>query len=301
MPPSELRLLGHNKVACFITWIVSVPENLVISSHKCGGYPEHPYECHYSIEWTSLLLNPKIDRGPPMIPAVTVEITSNVVNAFRSEPPPAPSFVIDCGRLRNNSTTSTQSRPAPQEVYPDAAKSGFPTYLSAEAVRRNGEEDRSYQCELVAIEPYPNETLKAGFPGLSSLIPKEVQEVPLTEVMKLTANNILFIDSSHVLKIGNDVQYEYLSILPRLNKGVIIHVHDIFLPAEYPKEWVLQERRFWTEQYLLQAFLAFNESFEVLWAGSYMHLNHSGKLEASFSSYNRSKTLPGSFWIRRTE
>ena len=97
MPPSELRLLGHNKVACFITRIVSVPENLVISSHKCGGYPEHPYECHYSIEWTSLLLNPKINRGPPMIPAVTVEITSNVVNAFRPEPPPAPSFVIDCG------------------------------------------------------------------------------------------------------------------------------------------------------------------------------------------------------------
>lgn len=177
--------------------------------------------------------------------------------------------------------------------------SGNSTFLSAQAILKNREEDNSYKCELIAIDPYPKDVLKTGFPGLSKLIPTEVQDVPLSEFSKLKANDILFIDSSHVLKIGSDVQYEYLEILPRINKGVIVHIHDIFFPVEYPKKWVLEDFRFLNEQYLLQAFLAFNHSFEVLWAGCYMHLKYPDKLEAAFSSYKRGKTLPGSFWIRR--
>lgn len=186
----------------------------------------------------------------------------------------------------------------PRRIY--EIGSGNSTYLSAKAVQKNAEEDRDYQCELVAIEPYPNKILKAGFPGLSNLISKEVQDVPLSEFEKLSENDILFIDSSHVLRIGNDVQHEYLAILPRLNKGVIVHARDIFLPAEYPKQYVLEHRRFWTEQYLLQAFLTFNDSYEVLWAGSYMHFNYPDRLEPAFSSYNREARRPGSFWMRRT-
>lgn len=177
--------------------------------------------------------------------------------------------------------------------------SGNSTYVSAQGIVRNMEEDDRYECALTAIEPYPNEVLKAGFRGLSELIVKEVQDIPLSEFKELKENDILFIDSSHVLKIGSDVQYEYLEILPRLNKGVIVHIHDIFLPAEYLKEWVSKEYRFWTEQYLLQAFLAFNDSFEVLWAGSYMHLKHPDKLESAFNSYNRDERWPGSFWMRK--
>lgn len=180
--------------------------------------------------------------------------------------------------------------------------SGYSTCLSAQAILKNKAEDNDYECELVAIEPYPNEILKAGFPGLSKLVPEKVQDVPLAEFEKLTENDILFIDSSHVLKIGSDVQYEYLEILPRLNKGVIVHVHDIFLPAEYSKEWVLKYCRFWTEQYLLQAFLIFNDHFEVLWAGNYMHLKHPGKLQTAFSSYERDEAKGRkSFWIRKTK
>jgi hypothetical protein len=176
--------------------------------------------------------------------------------------------------------------------------SGNSTYLSAQAVIKNGE-DNNHECELVAFEPYPNDILKSGFPGLSKLISTEIQNVSITTFDKLRENDILFIDSSHVIKIGNDVQYEYLEILPRLNIGVIVHLHDIFLPAEYPREWVLRDYRFWTEQYLLQAFLAFNDRFEVLWAGSMMHLRHPDKLEIAFSSYNREERWPGSFWIRK--
>jgi len=178
--------------------------------------------------------------------------------------------------------------------------SGYSTLLSAQAILKNKEEDSSYDCQLIAIEPYPTDFLKAGFSGLSKLISKKVQELPLSDFELLEAGDILFIDSSHVLKIGSDVQYLYLELIPRLKKGVIVHCHDIFLPAEYPMEWATEEHRFWSEQYLLQALLAFNESFQVLWAGQFMHLHHPDLLEKSFSSYNRmSKNSPGSFWLQK--
>ena len=176
--------------------------------------------------------------------------------------------------------------------------SGHSTYLSAQAALKNLEENGN-ECEFIAFEPYPNDVLKAGFPGLSELIPIKIEDVPLSKFDELRENGILFIDSSHVLRIGSDIQYEYLEILPRLKKGVIVHSHDIFLPAEYPKEWVMVEHRFWNEQYLLQAFLAFNSAFEVLWAGSYMHLKHPDKLESAFPSYKREERWPGSFWMKK--
>jgi len=177
--------------------------------------------------------------------------------------------------------------------------SGFSTYLTAQAVEINEREDPDCKCEFVAIEPYPRESLKRGVTGLSKLHAMRVQDVPPEQFETLGQNDILFIDSSHVLKIGGDVQYEYLEIIPRLAGGVIVHVHDIFLPAEYPREWVLKNHYFWTEQYLLQAFLAFNSDFEVMWAGSYMHLNHPDLLERAFRSYDKETVWPGSFWMRR--
>jgi hypothetical protein len=116
----------------------------------------------------------------------------------------------------------------------------------------------------------------------------------------LGENDILFIDSTHVLRIGSDVQYEFLEVLPRLRPGVYVHIHDIFMPAEYPEAWVRREHRFWTEQYLLQAFLCYNGAFEVIWAGSYMHLKHPDELAAAFASYGPGRH-PGSFWIRRRD
>jgi len=178
--------------------------------------------------------------------------------------------------------------------------SGNSTYLSAQAILKNREEKNGYECELTAIEPYPNSVLKEGFPGLTRLVQKKAQDVPVLEFEELEENDIFFIDSSHVLKIGSDVQYIYLEILPRLGKGVLVHSHDIFLPSEYPKDWVLHDHRFYTEQYLLQAFMAFNESFEVVFAASYIHLKHPEWLESAFGTYSRDAVRPGSFWMRRT-
>lgn len=171
--------------------------------------------------------------------------------------------------------------------------SGMSTLLAAEALRRNGN-----GCDYSVIDPYPDKRIK-GVREISRVIPQPVQDVPVSEFQALGENDILFIDSSHVLRIGSDVQYEFLEILPRLKPGVIIHVHDIFLPAEYHRHWVMNEFRFWTEQYLLQAFLAFNKSFEVLFAASYLHMRHSDKLTAAFSSYDKKICWPGSFWLRK--
>jgi hypothetical protein len=175
--------------------------------------------------------------------------------------------------------------------------SGYSTLLSAQAILENQEEDASFKCELVAIEPYPNTVLKTGFPGLSELIRKPIQEIPLSAFEGLTENDILFIDSSHVLRTGGDVQYEYLEILPRLNKGVVVQIHDIRFPEDYPRHF-LKQSRFYTEQYLLQAFLAFNNAFEVLWSGHYMELNHPDKLDTAFSRHREFKQ-GDSFWMRK--
>jgi hypothetical protein len=179
--------------------------------------------------------------------------------------------------------------------------SGNSTYLSAQAILKNKELDAKYDCELTAIEPYPNETLQHGFPGLSRLVVKKAEEVPLSEFSVLEENDILFIDSSHILTTGGDVAYEYLEVLPRVKRGVVVHCHDIFFPSEYPRDWVVKQNRYYSEQYLLQAFLSFNSSFKVLWAGSYMHFKHPDKLESAFSSYNKKSAWPGSIWLQRTE
>jgi hypothetical protein len=177
--------------------------------------------------------------------------------------------------------------------------SGFSTYISARAALMNKEKD-VVNTELIAVEPFPNDTLKRGFPGLSALIQKPLEQVDLDLFLSLEANDILFIDSTHVLKIGGDVKYLYLEILPRLRNGVIVHSHDIFLPREYPKSWVIDNHWFWTEQYLLQAFLAFNSAFEILWASQYMSRKYPNESSFVFPSYRKDSLLgPGSFWIKR--
>lgn len=176
--------------------------------------------------------------------------------------------------------------------------SGMSTRVSAATLLKNTAD--GHPGELIAIEPYPNPVIKAGFPGLSRLITSIVQDVPLATFESLDAGDILFIDSSHVLNIGSDVHYEFLEILPRLKPGVLVHVHDIFLPLEYPKKLVT-EGRFWDEQYLLQAFLAFNNSFEVLWAGHFMHHKHPQALSDAIAAYDPNAGGPGGFWMRRTK
>jgi Methyltransferase domain len=170
--------------------------------------------------------------------------------------------------------------------------SGFSSLVLGDAATKNG------SSKLICIEPYPREFLRSGFRGLQSLIEKKVQDIELDFFSQLERNDVLFIDSSHTVKIGGDVNYLFLEVLPRLKPGVIVHVHDVFLPFEYRRDWVLDEFRFWTEQYLLQAFLAFNSEFEVLMANSYLNYFCQEDLKAAFPNLS-SSWGGGSFWMRR--
>jgi hypothetical protein len=179
--------------------------------------------------------------------------------------------------------------------------SGFSSLLLGEAAKKN---DTS---ALICIEPFPQEFLKQGFRSSCRLIEKKVEDIDLEFFSELHSGDVLFIDSSHTVKIGGDVNYLFLEVLPRLEPGVIVHIHDIFLPFEYRRDWVLDEFRFWTEQYLLQAFLTFNSEFEVLMANSYLAHGYLEDLKAAFPSLEKLKaTVPnsvrfrgGSFWMRR--
>jgi hypothetical protein len=169
--------------------------------------------------------------------------------------------------------------------------SGFSTRLSALAALKNG------NTELICVEPSPDEALQRGFAGVSTLIKERVQDVDAELFNQLGDGDVLFVDSSHVSTIGSDVNYLLLDVLPRLNAGVVVHFHDVYLPFEFRKDWVLEELRFWNEQYLLHAFLAFNHDFEVVFGNNYMEHEFPREMRNIFPS------SPwwggGSFWIRR--
>lgn len=170
--------------------------------------------------------------------------------------------------------------------------SGYSTLLAAQAARRNG------RTRVIAVEPYPRPFLRRGVPGLARLIRRPVQEVGLAPFLRLKRGDILFIDSSHVSRIGSDVNFLFLEVLPRLRPGVIVHLHDIFFPGDYPREFVKERLYFWNEQYLLQAFLAFNRAWEVLLCNSWLGRRHRPLLRSIFPT-----SVPwwggGSFWMRR--
>lgn len=175
--------------------------------------------------------------------------------------------------------------------------SGHSTLIAAAACRLNASE--GHPCEFVAVEPYPNPVLLAGVDGLSKLVDAPLREVDTEYFAALGRGDILFIDSSHVLKTGSDVSQIYLEVLPTLAPGTIVHIHDIFLPDQYPRSWLEQEHVFWNEQYLLQAFLAFNQAFEILFAGGLLHREQPELLRKHFPGYDPARHLPGSFWMRR--
>jgi hypothetical protein len=115
---------------------------------------------------------------------------------------------------------------------------------------------------------------------------------------KINNGDILFIDSSHIIATGNDVNYLFLEILPQLPAGIIIHIHDIFFPFDYPEEWLIDERWGWNEQYLVHAFLMFNDTFEIMWPSHYMWIKNSKKLSEFFRPpVNNYK--PSSLWIKK--
>lgn len=175
--------------------------------------------------------------------------------------------------------------------------SGYSTRLAIAALAKNAADGSPGR--LVTIDPFPSPVMASLGAETLEIRAERVQDTPMEVFAALASGDILFIDSSHVSAIGSDVNREILEILPRLAPGVLIHFHDIFLPTEYPREWVLDHHRFWTEQYLLQAFLAFNDSFEIVFANHWMHRRRPGALRRAIASYDPATVSPGSIWITR--
>jgi hypothetical protein len=178
--------------------------------------------------------------------------------------------------------------------------SGYSTLVIANAVRQSSADRPGAQCAFVAIEPYPPDYLRPLPLGLSQLMGTDLQTVPLDIFASLTAGDILFIDSSHVARTGGDVNRLYLDILPRLAPGVVIHIHDVFIPYEYPSDWIKEARFFWNEQYLLHAFLLFNTVFEVILPTHALFRQHHSQFARCIPSCGRVTTArPSSLWMRR--
>ncbi|MEM3627522.1 MAG: class I SAM-dependent methyltransferase [Candidatus Bathyarchaeia archaeon] len=179
---------------------------------------------------------------------------------------------------------------------------GYSTLIIARALELNRLET-GYKSEFITIDPYPRSFLLQEIPGLSQLMRVPVQDIPLSEFESLQKNDFLFIDSSHVVRIGGDVNYLYLNILPRLRPGVLIHVHDIYLPFEYPlANFSGRQRLLWTEQYMLHAFLIFNKKYEVLLSAYWLHSKYPEIFISAFPNFDPLKHRPSSsFYMRRVE
>jgi len=173
--------------------------------------------------------------------------------------------------------------------------SGYSTLLAIEAIAKNTSEDNSYFCEHICIEPYEMSWLETKN---ITVIREKVEDVDISIFNQLGNDDILFIDSSHMIKRDGDVLHEYLQILPILKKGVIVHIHDIFTPNDYPYEWISKYVRFWNEQYLLEAFLSNNSDWSILLSLNYLKNNHYNNLEKACIRLDKNRE-PGSFYLKK--
>lgn len=172
---------------------------------------------------------------------------------------------------------------------------GNSTLIAIKAIKKNEEEIPGYKCKHICIEPYEMRWLERT--GVT-IIRKKIENVDKVLFSELAEDDILFIDSSHIIRPQGDVLFEYLELLPSLNKGVIVHIHDIFSPKDYRDDWIRREVKFWNEQYLLEAFLTSNRNWKIIGALNFLHHNHFEDLRKRciFLTPDRE---PGSFYIQK--
>ena len=130
-----------------------------------------------------------------------------------------------------------------------------------------------------------------------NVLTRAVQNVSLDEFSCLDAGDLLFIDSTHVMKTGSDVNFELFHVLPRLKPGVVIHFHDTFWPFEYPREWALDDNRSWNELYALRAFLMHNSDYQILFFNHYFAKVHRDQVVADCPRLGQG--LGGGLWLKK--
>ncbi len=176
--------------------------------------------------------------------------------------------------------------------------SGDSTKISLSALACNEKEGVS--CQFTAVEPYPKEYLKNIKNTNFTLIEKKIQDV---DIGLLSQADILFIDSSHVVKIGSDVNYEILEVVPRLKVGAIVHWHDIMIPFNYHQVWIESDNMFWNESYMVHAFMSNNKFFKIIWASKFMQYKCPVELSNKFDYFKPDDPMQqlSSFWVERVK
>jgi hypothetical protein len=176
--------------------------------------------------------------------------------------------------------------------------SGYSSAATLDIIER--ELDWSTKC--VFIDPYPElleRLIRPEDRDKIEIYPQIVQDVDLGLYQRLGRNDILFIDSTHVVKTGSDVVHHLTNVLPRLKPGVLVHFHDIFYPFEYPRRWVIDENRSWNELYCLQAFLTNNPEYQIVFFNDFMAKMHLSLVQRKLPLFV--KNPGGSLWLRKAE
>ena len=181
--------------------------------------------------------------------------------------------------------------------------SGLSTYFIAAALEQNRTETQT-ESNLVCIEPFPNtklEELIALHGGV--LKTSEVQDVEPSLFEMLQPGDVLFIDSTHVSKLGSDVNFLYLDVLPLLQQGVWVHIHDIPFPylSAPPEHPLFDLYLLWNEAALVKGFLMYNSAFTIRISQSYLHHEHPDSLANFFGAYDRTKHFPLSLWLEKVK
>jgi len=175
--------------------------------------------------------------------------------------------------------------------------SGASSHFIQMAARRNAGEGEALEHRI--FDPYPFTASPLGPVDGVVVTEARAEDVDPGLVSELLgAGDVLFVDTTHTVKTGGDVDHIFSAVLPRLAPGVWVHIHDVFLPYEYRRDWVVDEQRLYAEQYLLQAFLAFNRAFRVRFpamAVARAAPEMLGRLVPGFSL----AAQPGAFWFER--
>jgi SAM-dependent methyltransferase/predicted O-methyltransferase YrrM len=174
---------------------------------------------------------------------------------------------------------------------------GWSSLLMAAALARN-EGEGAAVAVVDQIEPYARKQLLSALPDHWKLHEEILQRAPLEPFEALAEGDVCFYDGSHVARAGSDVVWFFSEVIPRLAPGVIVHVHDIFWPADYPDPWIFERGQTWNEQYVLQAFLMYNREFEPLVCNSAVFGAYPAEMEELFGSLPTVR-MGGSFWMRK--
>jgi predicted O-methyltransferase YrrM len=171
--------------------------------------------------------------------------------------------------------------------------SGHSTLIALEAIKKNKDINQA-KTKITCIEPYENDWL--SYLNIE-ILKKKIEDVKESYYLTLKKGDILFVDSSHIIRPQGDVLKIFLEILPRLNKGVIVHIHDVFTPKNYPAQWIIKENKFWNEQYLIEALMTNENKYEIYLMLNYIKNNIFEELK-KVCPYLKKNSEPSSIYLK---